>query len=401
MRQYFFNDGTAQQGPFTLEELKAKNILATTPVWYEGLDQWTTAGQVEELKDVIQQAPPVVQPTVPPVETKSEVTPVVPAPVVDTVVTPAAAASTAATATTVKATTNKPVASAKGKSTAWVSYLLALLIIGGAGYYIYQDLQKNKTASANIVTTDPVATAKTDTTGQPTVITTTATTDTMPVTTTMNNDTTATVVTTTDNTNIAPTNNPTTNPTNNPTTNPTNNPTTNTVATTNTKDADALKKAEDAKKKLIAQKKIDDDKKKKLALEAQKKEDEKKKMLLAQAAREAEMRNNWPRYVTIGGFDYKDGDNVKAFAIPVYNGTTAVLDKVTLRVDYIKKEGKVVGTETLVAYNVPVKSGMTVQAPGSKKAKKVNVYIVGITSHGLHFCYPANNGNQADPYFCN
>jgi len=34
-----------QQGPYTLEQVKLLPIDATTPVWYEGLPQWTPAGQ--------------------------------------------------------------------------------------------------------------------------------------------------------------------------------------------------------------------------------------------------------------------------------------------------------------------------------------------------------------------
>lgn len=32
-----------QQGPFSLDELRGMNILPDTPVWYEGLPQWTFA----------------------------------------------------------------------------------------------------------------------------------------------------------------------------------------------------------------------------------------------------------------------------------------------------------------------------------------------------------------------
>ncbi|MBK5270701.1 MAG: DUF4339 domain-containing protein, partial [Bacteroidia bacterium] len=51
--QFYFSENGVQQGPFTLQQLKGKNISATTPVWYDPLPKWTTAGEVAALKDVI------------------------------------------------------------------------------------------------------------------------------------------------------------------------------------------------------------------------------------------------------------------------------------------------------------------------------------------------------------
>jgi GYF domain 2 len=50
---FYYTDSTGQQGPFTLEQLKGKSITAATPVWYDPLPQWTTAGQVDVLKSII------------------------------------------------------------------------------------------------------------------------------------------------------------------------------------------------------------------------------------------------------------------------------------------------------------------------------------------------------------
>ena len=52
---FYYKDNTGQQGPFTLEQLKGKPIIASTPVWYDPLPQWTTAGQVDVLKNIISQ----------------------------------------------------------------------------------------------------------------------------------------------------------------------------------------------------------------------------------------------------------------------------------------------------------------------------------------------------------
>ncbi len=375
MKKYFFNDGTAQLGPFTLEELKDKNIRADTPVWYDGLEQWTTAGQLEELSSLLTPVTSVAETTTP-AEMKKEAEQVIAA-----AATTAAAAPVATSAAPAPApvTTTKPAAAKAGKkSTAWLSYVLALLVFGGLGYYIYQDMEKNKTASVAPVTNDSTVTTNTDTTTAPPVTTvTTNTTGDSLGNTTISGDTIST----------------------NPVTTPPVDVTT-VTPTTKTTDPAALKKAEDEKKKLAAQKAAEE-KKKQLAAAA-KKEEERQKLILAQAAaREMEMRNNWPRYITIGALDYKEDDGIKSFPVPVYNATTAMLDKVTLRIDYIKKEGKVVGTETLVLTNVPAKGGLNAMAAGNKKARKANVYITGITSRKLHFCYPLNNGNAGDPYFCN
>lgn len=38
---------------FDIEELKAKNISRETSIWLEGLEEWTNAGEIEELKSLI------------------------------------------------------------------------------------------------------------------------------------------------------------------------------------------------------------------------------------------------------------------------------------------------------------------------------------------------------------
>lgn len=53
MKIYFLHTGTEQQGPFDIEELKSKHITRETSIWFEGLPDWTTAGQVDELKNLI------------------------------------------------------------------------------------------------------------------------------------------------------------------------------------------------------------------------------------------------------------------------------------------------------------------------------------------------------------
>lgn len=52
MKKYYYSDGKQQFGPFSKEELQCKSISKDTLVWYEGLTEWTKAGDVEELVDL-------------------------------------------------------------------------------------------------------------------------------------------------------------------------------------------------------------------------------------------------------------------------------------------------------------------------------------------------------------
>lgn len=53
--KYFIIVNDAQQGPYTVEELRQRNISSGTLVWTEGMQQWTPAWQVEELKPLFYQ----------------------------------------------------------------------------------------------------------------------------------------------------------------------------------------------------------------------------------------------------------------------------------------------------------------------------------------------------------
>ncbi|GAA4045489.1 DUF4339 domain-containing protein [Flavobacterium chungnamense] len=53
MKKYFIHNGETENGPFNIEELATMQIKGDTPIWYEGLSNWTTASNVEELKSII------------------------------------------------------------------------------------------------------------------------------------------------------------------------------------------------------------------------------------------------------------------------------------------------------------------------------------------------------------
>lgn len=51
MRQYYIYDGQMKKGPFGLEQLKLQSLNKETPVWYEGLKDWSMAENIDELKE--------------------------------------------------------------------------------------------------------------------------------------------------------------------------------------------------------------------------------------------------------------------------------------------------------------------------------------------------------------
>lgn len=58
MRKYYYTDGVATFGPFTLEELAEAGITPETKVWFRELKQWQPAGAVPELSEVFKDVPP-------------------------------------------------------------------------------------------------------------------------------------------------------------------------------------------------------------------------------------------------------------------------------------------------------------------------------------------------------
>ncbi len=53
MRKYFIHNGQSEIGPFDFEQLKTMQLKNETPIWYEGLQNWTTANNIEELKSIL------------------------------------------------------------------------------------------------------------------------------------------------------------------------------------------------------------------------------------------------------------------------------------------------------------------------------------------------------------
>lgn len=58
MKKYYLHNGTEQVGPFSIEELMVKNIKKDTEVWHEGISDWKTAENIDELKELFKLTSP-------------------------------------------------------------------------------------------------------------------------------------------------------------------------------------------------------------------------------------------------------------------------------------------------------------------------------------------------------
>ncbi|HLP55738.1 MAG TPA: DUF4339 domain-containing protein [Fluviicola sp.] len=58
MKKYYIFKEAAQLGPFDLEDLRSQNITKDTPIWFEGLSDWTVAGKIEEISELFDSPKP-------------------------------------------------------------------------------------------------------------------------------------------------------------------------------------------------------------------------------------------------------------------------------------------------------------------------------------------------------
>jgi len=59
--QYYYIINNQQMGPVDESQLPQLGVTAATPVWHEGMPQWTPAGQVPQLAHLFGQFPPQFQ----------------------------------------------------------------------------------------------------------------------------------------------------------------------------------------------------------------------------------------------------------------------------------------------------------------------------------------------------
>jgi hypothetical protein len=279
MTKYFLHDGNQEQGPFDIEQLKSKNLRNDTKIWHDGLDSWTTVGQLVELKHLVISTPPPL--TKPVEEIKS--TP------------PKMEQAQYAYSNQNSNTYNEPIPEKK-KSKPLPLIIAGLLIVGSViGWLVYQNTQ-NKEIIAEV--NDKVETAN------------------------------------------------------------------------NAKDQN---------------------------------EERRKEINKANTIKNMNFRNNWQNYIKVDHSEPKVNytlGGISSFDVYVSNETTYMLDQVDIYVEYIRKNGETYQTKTVTILNVPAGSTETGLAPESVNGVKVNCTISKIVSKKMHFCYPADNGNPEDPYFC-
>ena len=74
MKKYFYSNDNQKNGPYSFEELKNENIKKETLIWFEGLDDWTKAEYVLEIKEILELSPPLIIPSELNINTESEST---------------------------------------------------------------------------------------------------------------------------------------------------------------------------------------------------------------------------------------------------------------------------------------------------------------------------------------
>lgn len=75
MKEYYIFINEEQLGPFNIDELKAKKLSRETKVWFEGLEDWKNASEIDELKTILNSIPPPInsfasKPPTPKIENK-------------------------------------------------------------------------------------------------------------------------------------------------------------------------------------------------------------------------------------------------------------------------------------------------------------------------------------------
>ncbi len=59
MKEYYIIIKDNQKGPFTKEEILKMNLSRETPIWYDGIDDWTVLSDLKEFKNQLKTKPPV------------------------------------------------------------------------------------------------------------------------------------------------------------------------------------------------------------------------------------------------------------------------------------------------------------------------------------------------------
>lgn len=62
MVHYYYTDGKERFGPFTVDQLKDRNISESTLVWKDGLPDWVPARNLSDLEGLFVNTPPIPPP---------------------------------------------------------------------------------------------------------------------------------------------------------------------------------------------------------------------------------------------------------------------------------------------------------------------------------------------------
>ena len=65
IKKYYYSDGEKTFGPFNILELKQFGITKETLVWFEGINGWKPAGELNEMKAIIKETTPTFNKTTP------------------------------------------------------------------------------------------------------------------------------------------------------------------------------------------------------------------------------------------------------------------------------------------------------------------------------------------------
>ena len=58
IKKYFIAQGSNTEGPYSIEELKNKDITDQYLIWTSGMSSWINVQEFAELQDVVQKSPP-------------------------------------------------------------------------------------------------------------------------------------------------------------------------------------------------------------------------------------------------------------------------------------------------------------------------------------------------------
>jgi hypothetical protein len=122
-------------------------------------------------------------------------------------------------------------------------------------------------------------------------------------------------------------------------------------------------------------------------------------------ASQVNIRNNWDRYILVehSNYTYYRIGGINDLFITVTNNTDYILDYVETTINYIKTNGDIYKTESVIFRNVQPHTWMKNKAPDSNRGTSVSgLQIMSITSSDLNFCYAPGNwaNNSSDPYKC-